>query len=179
MEEQPKLTYRLIPELEETGSRKELEGILPLEHFYRGYQRFELDGGVSYRLELTNTGEGVLLRGRARGIGKTECARCLEEAAFDVEGDAEGFFILNPSEKEIEQSDDEFTAVPKDGIVDLMPPVIAALIYEMPLIVLCKQDCAGLCQHCGVDLNVEPCECKREPSPDHPFAILKNLISQN
>ena len=179
MEEQPNLNYRLIPELEETGSKKELEGVLPLAHFYRGHQLFELDGGISYQIELSNIGEGVLLRGRARGIGSTECARCLEEASFDVEGDVEGFFILNPSEQEKEQSDDEFTAVPKDGIIDLKPPVVAALIYEMPLVLLCKQDCAGLCQNCGADLNVETCNCTWAPDSDHPFAKLKDLISQN
>ena len=179
MEEQLNLNYRLIPALEETGARKELEGVLALRHFFRGHQLFTLEGGISYKIELSNIGEGVLLRGRAHGIGTTECARCLEEARFDVEGDVEGFFIINPTEQEIEQSDDEFTAVPKDGVVDLMSPVVAALIYEMPLVLLCKQDCAGLCQHCGANLNLEPCDCAQKPDPDHPFAILKDLINPN
>ena len=179
MEEQLNFNFKLTPALEETGSVRELNGVLPLEHFYKGYQLFKLEEGVSYDIELSNTGGGVLLRGLAHAIGTTECARCLEEAAFDVESAVEGFFILDPTEQEIEQSDDEMTAVPPDGVVDLMPPILAAIIYELPLVILCNQECAGLCQNCGANLNFENCECALKPDPGHPFAILKDLLSQN
>ena len=174
MAEIQSLSCRLLPELEDTGSQKEMEGILPMEHLHRGYQLFKLDGGISYAVGLTNTGGGVLLHGQAHASGSTECARCLEAAAFDVQGAVEGYYILNPSEEELEQSDDEFTAVSKDGIVDLAIPIVAAIIYELPQVVLCSDDCAGLCQVCGTNKNVEPCECDKKPNPDSPFAALAN-----
>ena len=175
MEEQPSLDYRLLPEFEETGSYRKLEGTLPLTCLRRGHQFFELKDGVSYRIELTNTGGGVLLRGFARSAGIAECARCLEEAAFDVEGGVEGYYILNPTEQEIEQSDDEFTAMPSDGVVDLATPIIAAIIYELPQVLLCREDCAGLCPVCGVNLNVGSCDCDRMDVSDGPFAALNAL----
>jgi len=179
MEEQLKLDYKLIPELEETGSRRELEGVLPLGHFFKGYQLYKLKGGISYKIELSNTGEGVLLTGRAHGSGSTECARCLDDALFDVEGDVEGFFVLKPSNKDVVWSDDEFTAVPPDGIVDLKPPILAAIIYELPQVILCKEECAGMCQHCGINFNTDTCNCIEEPELENPFAILRGLMHQN
>ena len=176
MDEQMSLSHRLLPEMKEAGSHQELEGFLPLECLFRGSQLFKLNEGISYKVDLINTGGGVVLRGFARGIGTTECARCLEEAAFDVKGAVEGYFILNPSEQEIEQSDDEFTAVPANGIIDLKPPILAAIVYELPQVSLCKEDCAGLCQVCGANLNMTTCECEKEPNPDSPFAVLKDLI---
>ena len=179
MEEQPSLSYRLLPDLAETGSYREAEGVLALDFLYRGLQRFDLVGGVSYKVDFTNSGGAVILRGLAHATGSSECARCLEEATFDVEGAVEGYFILNPTEQEIENSDDEFTAVGRDGIIDLKAPVVAAIIFELPQILLCKMDCAGLCQKCGANLNLETCVCGRAPDEDHPFSALKVLIDNN
>ena len=176
MDERLSLTYRLLPDLAETGSHQEAEGVLLLDHLYRGPQRFDLKDGITYTVGFTNSGGGVVLRGLAHAAGSSECARCLEDAAFDVEGAVEGYFILNPTEKEIENSDDEFTAVGRDGIIDLKAPVIAAIIFELPQILLCKDDCAGLCQKCGENLNLMTCGCGQGPDPDHPFAALKVLI---
>jgi uncharacterized protein len=135
-----------------------------------------LADGISYELTLANTGEGVLLTGAVQAAGTTECARCLEEAAFEVRGSVEGYYIINPSSRDEELSDDEFTAVGPDGVVDLAIPITAALIYELPQIVLCREDCAGLCPVCGANRNEQDCDCADMPSPDHPFAALKGLI---
>lgn len=179
-QELPKtLPFRLRPKLEETGSYEELEGLLPLDRLYRGSQLFELDGGITYKLNLTNTGGGVLLRGKAQAAGTSECARCLEEASFEVEGDVEGYYILDPSEEDLQQADDEITAVAPDGVIDLWAPITAAIIFELPQVLLCKEDCAGLCPVCGTNLNVGSCDCAKKPNPDHPFAALQGFIVEN
>ena len=170
------LLYQLLPELEETGSYRELKGVLPLEVLKKGYQLFNLTGGIPYDIRMTNTGDGVLLRGFAYATGITECARCLEDAPFDVQGAVEGYFIINPNEIEQEESDEEFTAVPDDGLVDLETPIIAAIIFELPQVLFCKEDCAGLCATCGANLNIESCDCAKAPDPDSPFAVLKDLL---
>jgi uncharacterized protein len=145
----------------------------------KGFQVFEFDGQVSYEISLTNTGEGVLLAGTARAKGSSECARCLEDAPFAVEGEVQGYFILNPDRKDRESSDDEFTAVGADGVVDLAAPILAAIVYELPQVLLCKEDCAGLCPNCGANLNEQSCDCADMPSPDSPFAVLKDLVSSD
>jgi hypothetical protein len=42
---------------------------------------------------------------------------------------------------------------------DLLPMVREYLILATPMQCLCQQDCLGLCQKCGVNLNESVCEC--------------------
>ena len=41
-------------------------------------------------------------------------------------------------------------------------------------IVLCSEDCKGLCPRCGADLNLGPCSCKKEVDPR--LAVLAKLL---
>jgi uncharacterized protein len=168
--------YKLLLKLAESGACKELSGVLPCKRLNKGSQVFELDGQIPYEITLTNTGGDVLLTGTARAKGFSECARCLEKASFDVEGEVQGYFILNPNGQDKELLDDEFAAVDSDGVVDLAVPILAAVIYELPQVLLCKQDCAGLCPVCGTNLNEQQCDCADKPPSDSPFAVLEKLI---
>ena len=49
--------------------------------------------------------------------------------------------------------------------VDLGEVARTAFILEMDTKNLCSPDCKGLCPGCGVDLNVEPCRCKKAVDP--------------
>ena len=48
----------------------------------------------------------------------------------------------------------------------------------MDLVVLCKEDCKGLCYKCGANLNEEECTCDRS-NKNLPFADLAKLFSDN
>jgi uncharacterized protein len=41
---------------------------------------------------------------------------------------------------------------------------------------LCKPDCKGLCPHCGIDLNVEQCNCA-DADVDERMAALRALLN--
>ena len=53
--------------------------------------------------------------------------------------------------------------------------VVAAIVFELPLVPLCDEDCKGLCPTCGANLNEGPCGCEKE-QPDGPdeFELVKN-----
>ncbi|MDR2106741.1 MAG: YceD family protein [Coriobacteriales bacterium] len=175
MDEKPTLLQRLLPELAQSGATKECAGSLPCEWLNVGSRSFKLDDGISYEVTLTNTGGGVLLTGTARVAGVTECDRCLEDAAFEVSGEVSAYFILHPDRLDDELADDESVPVGTDSTVDLAVPIIAAVISEMPLALLCRDDCAGLCPSCGANLNEELCDCAARAVPDGPFAALSSL----
>lgn len=44
---------------------------------------------------------------------------------------------------------------------DLSDIVLEHLIYEIPSRRRCREDCKGLCQDCGTNLNVQTCQCTR------------------
>ena len=43
--------------------------------------------------------------------------------------------------------------------LDLRPSVREQWLLAVPSFVLCREDCKGLCPHCGADLNLGPCGC--------------------
>ncbi len=41
-------------------------------------------------------------------------------------------------------------------MIDLEPVLRDAAMLDLPFIPLCREDCAGLCPTCGVNLNDDP-----------------------
>lgn len=59
--------------------------------------------------------------------------------------------------------------------LELTEPVAAALLESLPMKVVCREDCLGLCPTCGKDLNTGPCDC-RESQTDPRFDGLRALF---
>ena len=115
---------------------------------------------------------------RAHATG--ECDRCLEPASFDIAGEIEEFYLFNEPE-DPEAYEDGYELLGEDRIVDLGEPINDAVVMDTPFVVLCKPDCRGLCPTCGINLNVEQCDCAAKAeaewaaATENPFAALKNL----
>ena len=58
--------------------------------------------------------------------------------------------------------------------VDVSVLVQEQLLLSVPVQPLCREDCQGICQRCGADLNREACRCA-ESEVDPRFAALKKL----
>jgi len=96
------------------------------------------------------------------------CARCLKE----FERPVHKRISANLTEGgEGENPDGYFLQGDK---VDADEIIVTEFILSMDDTVLCSEDCAGLCQNCGSDLNNEPCKCKKEIDPR--LAILSQLL---
>ena len=142
---------------------------------------------VAWEVDVTNTGAAFLVSGQARGSAEVACSRCLEGVTYDLEGDIEGYFLIEgaPDEEYDDDDDvpgaDEFDVLPADHIIDLEPLIRAALIMDAPNMPLCRDDCAGLCPVCGANLNEGDCGCGRDEALDdfdreaNPFAALANF----
>jgi uncharacterized protein len=48
------------------------------------------------------------------------------------------------------------------------------LLLSLPTRPLCREDCRGLCPHCGINLNRESCGC-REERLDSRLAALRSI----
>jgi len=46
--------------------------------------------------------------------------------------------------------------------VDVTPALREALVLRIPIYLLCREDCRGLCSRCGANLNRERCTCAPE-----------------
>ena len=117
---------------------------------------------IDRRYELTLSYSGDLV---------FECHRCLNDVNINLQNTVERVLVtaLEPEETE------EFILI-KDGVLDLIPVLEEDITLNLPLQILCNEDCAGLCPQCGKDLNKGMCECD-ETKIDPRLEALKNLFT--
>lgn len=103
---------------------------------------------------------------------RSVCARCATE--FDDPQTVEYSCVL-VEEKQDEENED-IIVLDKDE-VDLAELARTAFILDMDTTALCSEDCQGLCPGCGVNLNEEPCRCKKQVDPR--LAALVKLLQDD
>lgn len=173
-----------IPEaLLETAATRHFEGTLDLAELAAGRTPTPSRRPSPGRWRPTNTGDAILIQGTARGRRpRPQCARCLEDVTYGLEGDIEGYFLIGGEEEAGDAREwiwkaTSSTSLPDNRKIDLVPLIVAALLLEVPLVPLCDDDCKGLCPQCGANLNEGPCGCSRDEADVEasPFAALKNF----
>ena len=120
--------------------------------------------------------ETVIVRGIARAVIESPCARCLKPTETKVEAEFDEAFIRDMGE-EREADDDQYMY--SGHVLELDEAVRTALLLEMPSRVLCKEDCLGLCDQCGADLNINACSCQKDLTRRNPFSALASLLNED
>ena len=120
--------------------------------------------------------ETVIVRGIARAVIESPCARCLAATETSVEAEVEEAFIRDKGE-EREADDDQYMY--SGHVLELDEAVRTALLLEMPSRVLCKEDCRGLCDQCGANLNINECLCQKDLTHRNPFSALASLLNED
>lgn len=177
------LVIEIPAELFAPAESSSYAGELAISSFEFGPDEYRVARPLSWNASITNVGGALLVSGTVKGQVTTACARCLEDATFDVEGEIEGYFLIEgEGEAPDDMEEDEFDVLPEDNKLDLEPLILAAVYVELPLIPLCREDCKGICPTCGANLNEGPCDCVPDASdedddinPNNPFAALKGL----
>lgn len=177
------LVIEIPAELFAPAESSSYAGELAISSFEFGPDEYRAARPLSWNAAITNVGGALLVSGTVKGQVTTACARCLEDATFDVEGEIEGYFLIEgEGEAPDDMEEDEFDVLPEDNKLDLEPLILAAVYVELPLIPLCREDCKGICPTCGANLNEGPCDCVPDApdeddgfNPNNPFAALKGL----
>ena len=168
------LTY--FQNLKNPGDTLNKTGKVNLEGYKVGEKHYELKDGLSYDVIATHTGEGILLTGIVSAQAQSECDRCLEPAHFEISGEVEGYYLFSEPDPEFDLEEDEFELVKDEEDIDISGALEQALIMDTPYVLLCQDDCEGLCPVCGINLNEHPGHNHDgEIDEQNPFAQLKNL----
>ena len=127
-------------------------------------------------LNVSCDGRTVSLRGEARGVFSTECARCLCEATFTVTAPiAEEWLLAGEALGELDDINASGVVTDDGDHLDLGEYAVQALSEEIPLRVLCQSHCRGLCPSCGANLNERDCLCASQDI-DPRLAVLRCLL---
>ena len=110
--------------------------------------------------QVENRGGVLMLEARAVTNLHLTCDRCAADFQRIKSLKLES---LVASELEDEEND-EIVLLDGDEL-DVGDVVTTAFILDMDTKNLCSEDCKGLCSRCGANLNLGPCQCKREVDP--------------
>jgi uncharacterized protein len=99
------------------------------------------------------------------------CDRCLEEVPTDF-----SISLITDIDKKLlsEEKDegfDEQTYVEEEQL-NTENLILQEILLHMPMKVLCDENCKGICNRCGANLNRGTCSCKEEPKDMRMAAIL-------
>ena len=73
-------------------------------------------------------------------------------------------------------SDDPEAFVLDGDKLDLGDALSTLFLLDMETKFLCREDCKGLCSECGADLNLGPCNCRKQIDPR--LAVLEQLLDK-
>ena len=174
-------------ELFEPAATMQFEGTWDMPIMKVGPDLYDFKGPVSWQVDVTNTGEALLVEGTCEVDARTACARCGEPAEVPLFGEVEGYFIIDGEATDTEDMDaDEYDILPDDHRIDMAQLIQAALLLDIPVIPLCEDDCKGLCLKCGANLNEGPCSCQDDAEQEevkvganNPFAVLKDYVLES
>lgn len=132
---------------------------------------------IDLDLRLESVLEGVLVSGTADLHVAAECSRCLDPVDWQEEISVTELFRYPPTDARgaIVDEDDEFDdPMLEDDLIDLEPTLRDAVVLDLPLAPLCREDCSGLCPECGVRLDQEPQHAHETTDPR--WAALTALV---
>ncbi len=137
---------------------------------------------VSLSLFLDLQGRDLEVSGSFTAEGEGECDRCAESVALVLEREFRTVFV--PASRDPgETGDHELQAADLDisfydgGGIEVDDIFWEQVALALPTKVLCREECRGVCPHCGTDRNRSECHCPGETG-EGPFDVLKTLMKE-
>ena len=128
-------------------------------------------GDIVIKGEVVGTGEAVNVTATVTAVAHSRCSRCLEPIALPVSASVDENFVRTPDPED----PDQYELLGHQ--IDLDPLVKDALLLEIPIRFLCREDCKGLCPVCGVNRNLVSCTCHEGVEKANPFSALKDMFN--
>lgn len=135
-------------------------------------------GQISWQGGVWKEKPGFRLEAQLSYNQKIACVRCLTPVAQTVDSKVNLMILAEdspPDLDELELSADDLDVVYLEGVeLDTDPILREQLQLNIPMRLLCDDDCQGLCPVCGTNRNLEPCDCETMPV-DPRWQILRGL----
>ncbi|EQB64251.1 MAG: hypothetical protein RBG1_1C00001G1830 [candidate division Zixibacteria bacterium RBG-1] len=140
-------------------------------------EEIDFSSEVKMKFSVLKVGNSFNCQGEIKARLKLECARCLTEYVQPVISKIEFILEMDDEKVGMDTQDDDYQFIAKETIsYDLNPRVRETMILTLPIKPLCQEDCKGLCQFCGTNLNEKTCSCSKE-MVDPRWNKLKELLS--
>jgi uncharacterized protein len=137
-----------------TGSRQRLvlDDQVPLEPF----EGVSFPERAAVHLELQAAGQLLEIVGAVDAKIQSECVRCLGEVRGDMHLEVDEQVEAGSKLQGNPFEDSNILEGDRLDVADLTAQLVCSAI---PIGLLCKEDCKGICPRCGENRNTAKCEC--------------------
>jgi len=123
-------------------------------------------------------GDEIHIAGSLNTTVEAVCDRCLEPLRRPIDIEFDLFYrpmktIAHEEEIEIKPSELEIGFYEGNGL-ELDEVLKEQVLLTLPMKQVCREECKGLCPHCGQNLNQAACACKTE-KPDSRWSGLEQF----
>ena len=159
------------------GKEKTWEVPLEMEAFRGPNGKYPVVSAEPVTVTVKNLGNRKLaLTGSATLTLSIPCARCLEPVEYTCDLSLDDEMDMKATEEERLKDLDEQSYLTGYNL-DADQMVGNELTLNLPMKVLCKEDCKGICNRCGANLNYETCDCDTR-SLDPRMAVIQDIFKQ-
>lgn len=140
----------------------------------------QLTEPVDVSLRITPQDDRYFIEGEVRGTVQIECDRCAAPVKLDVRAPCAVDAVPLPTggtsgeRGELDRGELDVMFVP-GSLLNVEDLVREQLLLQVPMRVLCREGCAGLCPRCRKNLNEGPCGCPETAAIDPRLEILKKV----
>ena len=162
-----------------TSEGKVVQKSIPIEmeEFSCKNGKYEIVGKTPVSFTFSNLGIGkVRVQGEADVTLRMNCDRCLKPVDEVLHLDFEQE-VFSPEVARPDSTDDDQPYM-EDYQLNVEELVNTEITVNLPMKVLCKADCKGICRQRGKDLNTGSCECDAFV-PDPRMAAIKDIFYGN
>ncbi|NIO17306.1 MAG: hypothetical protein GTN70_10010 [Deltaproteobacteria bacterium] len=133
---------------------------------FEGRELFPLDTlhvtWVEFNVSIS--GKDLILAGNCGGDISYSCDRCGEHVTRNMDISFNKIFesyemLASGGDHQLQREDLEITFFDGEGFY-LEDVIYEHLVLSLPQQILCTDECKGLCQVCGMNLNRSSCSCK-------------------
>lgn len=159
-----------------TGKTLNMEIPLQLEYFKFEGIRYEFAYKDPVKISATSLGERrVSIEVSTKLALNIPCSRCLENVVtdFDIHESKEVDFLKTEEERGKEL--DELNYISGYNLdVDIL--VYDEILIGFPMKVLCNENCRGICNVCGMNLNKGNCNCETTGT-DPRMSVIRDIFN--
>ncbi len=122
-------------------------------------------GNVLLNCEMDKSSTQIVLNCNLKIAAKQVCDRCTAESEELIETDFKSIYFLTSNRDNVDEDESGIHYLTSDDDkIDLSDDTVENALLTVPMKVLCKEDCKGLCSICGINKNEKECNCVTDTS---------------
>lgn len=90
------------------------------------------------------------------------CFRCAKNFSKNIKLEFNQIYFFTDYKKANIINGEKDFVIGEDGKLDPWPAIRQEILLNLPMKILCKKTCKGICPYCGQNLNSKKCKCKSQ-----------------